>query len=49
MDPTVRHRGEMNRPQVLWDVFHKHFGADYFLEVIADEYGMQPGTNELLK
>lgn len=49
LDPTVRHRDEMNRPQVLWDVFHKHFGADYFLEVIADEYGMQPGTNALLK
>ena len=38
----------MNRPQVIWNLMHDHFGQDYFLDIIAEEYGMLPGSNELL-
>ena len=38
----------MNRPIVIWNMFKEHFGEDYFLEVIEEEYGMTPGANEVL-
>ena len=29
-------------------MFHEHFGPEYFLEVIEEEYGIAPGANEFL-
>ena len=36
----------MNRPQVIWNLLQEHFGQDYFLEVIEEEYGISPGANK---
>jgi hypothetical protein len=46
IDPTSRTKANMNRPQQVWNMLEKHFGSDYFLEVIEEEYGIAPGANE---
>ena len=34
------------RPPEIWKKFHDCFGPDYFLEVIEEEYGISPGSND---
>lgn len=48
LDPTMRGMEFMNRPLIIWQLFQKHFGSEYFLEVIEEEYGIAPGANELI-
>ena len=46
IDPSSRTKANMNRPQQIWNMLMSSFGADYFLEVIEEEYGIAPGANE---
>lgn len=38
----------MNRPKVIWRLLKENFDPDYFLDVIADEYGIMPKANDFL-
>lgn len=46
LDPTSKGNPDMNRPLVIWNLLQSHFGQDYFLEVIEEEYGISPGANK---
>ena len=48
LDPkaTVMNKGKSSRPKAIWEFLQKSFGADYFLDVIEEEYGISPGANE---
>ena len=48
VDPTSRNRLEFNRPKVIWNLLKENFEEDYFLDVIADEYGIMPKANDFL-
>ena len=47
LDPNSKKKKEMNRPQCIWNMLTHHFGSDYFLEVIEEEFGITPGANEI--
>lgn len=44
-DPYVGVTQVSKRPPEIWAVFHEHFGPDYFLECIEEEYGIERGEN----
>ena len=48
MDPkaTGINKGKTSRPKAIWEILQRNFGADYFLDVIEEEYGISPGANE---
>ena len=48
LDPTSKNRPEFNRPRVIWNLLKENFEQDYFLDVIADEYGIMPKANDFL-
>lgn len=48
VDPTSRNRPEFNRPKIIWNLLKENFEQDYFLDVIADEYGIMPKANDFL-
>ena len=47
LDPSSKYKKDMNRPQCIWNMLTRHFGQDYFLEVIEEEFGITPGANEI--
>ena len=49
LDPSVRGSKDLNRPFIIWNILHKHFGQDFFLEVIEEEYGITPHANQILE
>lgn len=36
-------------PKIVWETIHKHYGDDYFLENIEDEYGISPQSYDKLQ
>ena len=46
IDPISKNNKDMNRPLLIWSCLQEKFGNDYFVEVIEDEYGISPGSND---
>lgn len=49
IDPSSNTKANKNRAKQIWDMLIKNFGSDYFVEVIEEEYGISPGSNESFK
>ena len=48
VEPTVQNDKDLNRARVIWDLFKEHFGEEFFLECIEEDFGIAPGSDELL-
>jgi predicted DNA-binding protein YlxM (UPF0122 family) len=35
-------------PQRIWNRMHQYYGEDFFLNIIEDEYGISPESNDQL-
>ena len=42
IDSAAKHRADIFRPRLIWDLLAKYFGPEYFLEVVEEEYGISP-------
>ena len=47
IEPTT-HSEELNRAKVVWELFKEHFGDEFFLDCIEEDFGISPGSDELL-
>jgi hypothetical protein len=36
-------------PRVIWQVLHKHYGEDFLMECVEEEYGVTTASSEKLR
>lgn len=35
-------------PHILWEIIHKYYGDDFFIDMIEEEYGISPHSYDKL-
>ena len=48
IEPAGQNERDLNRPKVIWELFKEHFGEEFFLDCIEEDFGISPGSDELL-
>jgi hypothetical protein len=48
-DEVIQKLALINKsPKIIWAAFSKHYSPDFFFDIIEEEFGVTPGTTDML-